>query len=111
MVKAIFVKRTMGRKEWDTFYSRLPNYVKVGEEGYGMDKNVVAGFVSPDVGGGNNVHIIPRGCSLMNDEELRGYDDYCKSNYIYPRPFKDMELDDREYNRPKENYTENKNIF
>jgi len=78
---ATFVKREFNKKDWE-HYSKLAGYQFIGKDMIG--EGIVAAFSMPTEDGN-----VPAGYQFLNDDELLSYDNYCKGNNHYPRPFKD----------------------
>ena len=82
---ATFVKKEFPKKDWDNHYSKIGTYKYLSRNPIG--DGIIAMFSMPTEDG-----IVPLGYTSLNEDELRFYDDHCKSNNIYPRPFEDKDV-------------------
>ena len=79
MPTAIYVSKFVSVKEWDEHYRHHNSYFKIGELGATSNKQLKIAFVGYDS--------LAEGCQFLTDSELRSYDDHCRANHLYPRPF------------------------
>ena len=82
--KIVWVKKLVGQKEWDKFYSQNNSYCNLGVEGVGKGKKVKIVFATTEP--------IPADCEIPDLDELRQVDNYRKASNIYPRPFEDVKI-------------------
>jgi len=86
--KQLWVKKLVRVNEWNNYYKHLTSYCFLEKE----VKGIWVGFCCADIGKGR----IPRDCELLTNEELRQVDNYRKQYHIEPRPFTDVEIENKE---------------
>jgi hypothetical protein len=83
---ATFVKKEFSKKDWE-HYGKVNGYMFMEKSNLGTGENIWAAFMMP-----TEDSQAPEGYYLLDDEELRRYDLYCKGNNIHPQPFDAVEI-------------------
>ena len=83
---ATFVKKDFSKKDWE-HYIKIPGYMFLEKSRIAAGDDVSAAFSMPTEDGQ-----APNEMYLLDDDELRRYDLYCKGNNHHPQPFDDVKI-------------------